>query len=164
MEDVLSNFSTKNLDIKLTSEKMFINTLTSNEAFALRSVNGIGVIDLVDDFNKELTLWKSGTNKPKFVIGLGVLLVLSGFAQSASLDSSGAAPSIGMGIALAIAGYFWMTNKNSTKPVMMSAVRIMMSGGNRDFAFDKAGTNSNEVAEFVAKVESTLTAYRKSND
>ena len=35
----------------------------------------------------------------------------------------------------------------------------MMAGGNRDFMFDKAHSNSMEVAEFVAKVEDTLTAY-----
>ncbi len=39
----------------------------------------------------------------------------------------------------------------------------MMSGGNRDFMFDKADTNSNSVAEFVAKVENTLTAFHKKN-
>lgn len=46
----------------------------------------------------------------------------------------------------------------------MSAVRVMMSGGNRDFQFDKAGIQSGNIAEFVAKVESTLTAYHKNND
>jgi hypothetical protein len=43
----------------------------------------------------------------------------------------------------------------------MSAVRIMLNGGNRDFEFDKAGVDSEAVAEFVARVESTLTAYHK---
>jgi hypothetical protein len=37
----------------------------------------------------------------------------------------------------------------------------MMTGGNRDFMFDKANSNSIEVAEFVAKVEDTLTAFHK---
>ena len=49
MENILSQFNADNLDIKLTSEKLFINTAASSEAFALRSVNGIGVVDLVDD-------------------------------------------------------------------------------------------------------------------
>ena len=47
------------------------------------------------------------------------------------------------------------------KPVLMSAVRIMLNGGNRDFEFDKTGVDSEAVAEFVARVESTLTAYHK---
>ncbi len=58
MENILSQFNTDNLDIKLTSEKLFINTVASNETFALRSVNGVGVIDLIDDYNKALTIWK----------------------------------------------------------------------------------------------------------
>jgi hypothetical protein len=39
----------------------------------------------------------------------------------------------------------------------------MMSGGNRDFKFDNTGVKSGNVAEFVASVESTLTAYQKNN-
>jgi hypothetical protein len=37
----------------------------------------------------------------------------------------------------------------------------MMTGGNRDFTFDKAQANSMDVAEFVAKVEDTLTAFHR---
>ncbi len=55
-------------------------------------------------------------------------------------------------------------DKNNNEPILMSAVRIMMSGGNRDFKFDKTGVKSGNVAEFVTKVESTLTAYHKNND
>lgn len=55
-------------------------------------------------------------------------------------------------------------NKTNNEPKLMSAVRIMMSGGNRDFQFDKTGIKSGNVAEFVAKVESTLTSYHKNND
>ena len=46
----------------------------------------------------------------------------------------------------------------------MSAVRIMISGGVRDFQFNKTSIDSNNIAEFVVKVESTLTAYHKNND
>jgi hypothetical protein len=53
--------------------------------------------------------------------------------------------------------------KNLQIPTLKSAVRIMMSGGNRDFTFDKADANSNNIAEFVAKVENTLTAFHKKN-
>jgi hypothetical protein len=40
----------------------------------------------------------------------------------------------------------------------------MMSGGNRDFQFDKMGIKSGNIAEFVALVESTLTSYHKNTE
>jgi hypothetical protein len=54
-------------------------------------------------------------------------------------------------------------NSKKQKPTMMSAVRIMMNGGNRDFQFDKTGIGNEKVAEFVVKVEATLTSYQKMN-
>jgi hypothetical protein len=51
-------FYSSKLIFTFTSEKLFINTPASSETFALRSVNGIGVIDLVDEYNKALTIWK----------------------------------------------------------------------------------------------------------
>jgi hypothetical protein len=41
----------------------------------------------------------------------------------------------------------------------LSAVRIMMSGRNRDFKFEKSGLLSGNVAEFVAKIEFALTVF-----
>jgi hypothetical protein len=158
MENILSKFNADNLEIRLTSEKLFINTSTSNETFALRSVNGIGVVDLVEEYNKDLTLWKSrkGAN-----VSFYVFAVIFAFAGLSSLSWS-----VGFAIlVLAVSGlFFWLGSiQKNIKPKMMSAVRIMMSGGNRDFQFDKTGKISGNVAEFVAKVETTLTSYHKNN-
>jgi len=160
MEDILSQFKANNLDIKLTSEKLFINTAASNEAFALRSVNGVGVIDLVDDYNKALTIWKQKSATPLvfFIFG-GIFLLISIVGKSETM-----AGGIILGLLVIGAGVFIQDKSNKEKPNLMSAVRIMMSGGNRDFQFDKTGSVSGNIAEFVAKVESTLTAYHKNND
>ena len=56
-----------------------------------------------------------------------------------------------------------MSFKKNNEPKLMSVVRIMMSGGSRDFQFEKTGIKSGNVSDFVAKVESTLTAYHKNN-
>lgn len=159
MENILSQFNADNLDIKLTSEKLFINTATSNEAFALRSVNGVGVIDLVDDYNKALTIWKGKSNAYYLLFIIGGVFLISGFAgKSEDMDAG-----IVLGLAAIVGGYFLLKKSNKEKPSLMSAVRIMMSGGNRDFQFDKSGIGSGNIAEFVAKVESTLTSYHKNN-
>jgi hypothetical protein len=150
------------LQINLSDEKLFVNTFASNETFALRSVNGLGVIDLIDDFNKRLTKYK--------ILRLGVTAVISLFLLSYSDEPF----KIFAGLDKNLRQFIWLLiliiiptiiYKGYAfifpKPILMSAVRIMMSGGNRDFQFDKAGVDSEAVAEFVARVESTLTAYHK---
>ncbi len=163
MENVFSQFTADNLEIKLTSEKLFINTNTSNETFALRSVNGIGVVDLVEEYNKALTLWKSQKGAgPVFYAFGGIFALLGLYSFSWSV---GFAFFVLIVSALFFRmGYVQVEKNKNNEPKLMSAVRIMMSGGNRDFQFDKSGIKSGNVAEFVAKVESTLTAYHKNND
>jgi hypothetical protein len=153
MENILSQFNLDSLDIKLTNEKLIINSPASSESFALRSLNGIGVIDLVDDYNKALTEHKKSAQTAYAIFALGVIFIISGFAGE---ESNVLVALIGIGV---IIFGFTLLNKNE-EPTLMSAVRLMMNGGNRDFQFDKTSTNSEEVAEFVAKVESTLTSYK----
>ena len=164
MEKISSNFSAEGLEIKLTDEKLFINTATTNETFALRSVNGIGVIDLVDDYNFALANWKGAKQTATALIIIGALFILIGLGMMSDPDSkSGAVMELIFGGALAVGGFILLNNANK-KPTMLSAVRIMISGGNRDFKFDKKGVIVGDIAEFVLNVEATLTAYHKNKD
>lgn len=156
MENVLSQLSVDQLSIKLTDEKLYINTATSNETFALRSINGIGVVDLVDEFNSALTEFKKKRNGPLLLFVGGVVFVIEGII----IKVFGVTVA---GILLALVGFFAYQSINSKKPTLMSAVRIMMSGGNRDFKFDKESVGNNDVANFVSKVENTLSAFHKNN-
>lgn len=140
---------------------MFINTTESSEVFALRSVNGIGVVDLVEDFNKALTARKTLRSLQKTMLIIGIIITLSGLWVFQY--------SLGVGFAFIVFGGIFAIpaliglNRSNIEPELMSAVRIMISGGNRDFKFNKTGIKSGNVAEFVVKVESTLTAYHKNN-
>lgn len=157
MENIILEFKTENLEIKLSKEKLFINTLTSSETFALRSINGIGVVDLVDEFNKALTNWKRIKND--LIVGY----VYSGGFVIGGLLSMSLWPFLGimlLGFALLILILVSQKQNKNVEPKLMSAVRIMMSGGNRDFQFNKSDNASKNIAEFVAKIESTLTAYQ----
>ncbi|MEI6816034.1 MAG: hypothetical protein WCL14_05445 [Bacteroidota bacterium] len=163
MEETLSKFSVDNLGIELTDEKLFIKTLTSNETFALRAINGIGVVDLVDDYNEDLKEFKREKSKKMHIIVWGIIFILCGlFIFSQTSHPAG----LIMGLfSLAIGGgfIFFSQSKPLEEPVLMSAVRLMMSGGNRDFTFDKSNDDSNQIAKFVANVENTLSAYHKNN-
>jgi hypothetical protein len=161
MENTLKTLETDGLSIKLTDEKLFINTATSMETFALRSIDGIGVIDLVDQFNALLSFHNQDKNGRISLIVIGIGTVIFSFFFNSMLDIGTnflvIMTIIGLGISLTGFYLFQLLKK----PTLKSAVRIMMAGGNRDFMFDKAHSNSMEVAEFVAKVEDTLTAFHK---
>jgi hypothetical protein len=158
MENIILEFKTENLEIKLSSEKLFINTSISNETFALRSINGVGVVDLVEDYNKALTLWKKKKTGNTFLYFMGGLFAILGLL-SFSWSSTFAFFLLGVSMIYFFIGYQNM-NKN-IEPKLLSAVRIIMGSGSRDFQFNKSDSKSRNIAEFVAKVESTLTAYYK---
>jgi hypothetical protein len=86
-------------------------------------------------------------------------IILIGGLYIMTIDISTGFGTLLFGGAMGGFGFYSMNNK--PKPTLKSAVRIMMTGGNRDFTFDKAHANSSDVAEFVAKVEDTLTAFHK---
>ncbi|MFM6947615.1 MAG: hypothetical protein ACKOWQ_01245 [Aquirufa sp.] len=144
------------LQINLSDEKLFVNTFASNETFALRSVIGIGVVDLIDDYNKKLTNSNKKLLYGTLSLGLFILLLMN--AGSGYNGFLGFIPNTLLLVSICFAIYNFVNYK---KPILMSAVRIMVNGGNRYFEFDKAGVESEAIAEFVARVESTLTAYHK---
>jgi hypothetical protein len=156
MENTISHFQVEGLEIKLTEDKLFINTLSSNEAFALRSIDGIGVIDLVEDFNNSLiTYKKSNRESIAFYVAGGLFFLVGLITLPAGIGA------VFFSLIFILAGF--LKGRKNFKPTLKSAVRIMMSGGNRDFTFDKADTKSQNIAEFVANVENTLTAFHKNN-
>jgi hypothetical protein len=161
MENTISHFQVDGLEIKLTEDKLFINTAASNEAFALRSIDGIGVIDLVENYNIAINYIKELKNQSTIYTVTGVFALL-GSLYIFTLDMTIIAfVALFIGLATISLGIWYRSGL--VQPTLKSAVRIMMSGGNRDFTFDKADTNSQNIAEFVAKVENTLTAFHKKN-
>jgi hypothetical protein len=158
MENVVTNFESPEISIKLTDEKLYIKTRTSNETFALRSVNGVGIVDLIEKYNQELKLYNNQKSNPLMISILGGAFICIGLISIVS--------SIGMTIFFFIIGiilFIISSNSNLIAPNLKSAVRIMISGINRDFEFDKSGSHSSKIAELVIKVEETLTAYHKNN-
>lgn len=154
MENILSEINVGYLGLKLSSEKLYIKTETSSETFAMRSINGIGVVDLVEKYNLALSEYDKKRGGAFVILGAGVVLILLGISFSSAVVAV-------IGLLMVIFGFVTLPNE---KPVLFSAVRIMMSGGNRDFEFDKAGSGVEKIAEFVASVESTLSAFHKQNN
>ena len=87
-------------------------------------------------------------------------MVFGGILAIASLTGGqDGAAGIVEGIACVVGGYFMM-NAKPKLPVLDSYFRLMLSGGSREFKFDKTEDNAVAVAEFINQVEDTLTAYK----
>lgn len=159
--DVKAKFEDKKgFEISLTDDKVYVTAIGSQETFALRSVNGIGTYDDIEDYNKQLeankikdhTLLKPGG------ITFGVLGVI--FAVTLGKDFYIlAAFTIIVGIIFYAIGANAKSAEEQSE--MKSYFRIMLSGGDRKFQFDKKASNAKDVADFCNKVEDTLTAYNK---
>ncbi len=156
MEKELAYLKTNNgIEFKLTSEKLYISSSSGMETFALRSINGIGVIDNIDNLNAQLSAKKQLNILNKvwgvFFLGVGAIICL--------LESIGAYIFAGSSLAFGI----YLLSIKQKQPILFSDVRIMLNGMNRDFSFIKNENDSSIVAEFVARVEDTLTAFHKSS-
>lgn len=157
-ENTTNKLEMDGLSIKLTDEKLFITTATSTETFGLRSIDGIGVIDLIQLLNEEMIAYNQKKNAQIMNIVSGIVILIMGLYICTVDVSIGSITAL---VGIAWAGFTILAKKGTLKPTLKSAVRIMMAGGNRDFTFDKANADSSLVAEFVARVEDTLTAFHK---
>ena len=161
--NVVSEFSdNQGFTVKLTEDKVFISAIGNEETLALRGVNGVGVYDDIDKYNKELEEFKKKTMSPKkrkitafSIIGLSVFMLIP-FLTTGQTEGLGAV------FMFAAAGFIVLKFKSKKRPPSLdSYFRIMLSGGDRKFKFDKSGDNAQNIAQFINKVEETLTAYNK---
>ena len=169
METIAEFNDDAGFNVKLTSEKIFLSALGAEETFALRGVTGIGLYDDLKKYNEELEVYKKENKSYEFftkngkyiAFGLAGFLLFGAFI---SIVNKGEANPIVGGILFALIGVYW--NKfisffpKKKKPKVDSYFRLMISGVQREFPFDKSDDNSVKIADFINKVEDTLTAYK----
>ena len=142
------------LEFKITDDKLYIETSTGSETYALRSINGISVKDDINTFDEELGKQKSARDGAYgFIIG-GVFSFVCGMLMGVPIAG------LLIGGLLFFIGYKGLLGLNA-EPKMRSIVRITMNSGDKSFSFFKDDANSGEVADFVATLEDTLTAFHK---
>jgi len=164
MENVISNFESPEISIQLSDEKLYIKTISTSETFALRSINGIGIVDLVERYNQELSQYNQ-KKSPWLHYVFGALLMIGGLASLFDDKTEGnEAGSSFLFILLGALLFYFGNKRKGVEPTLKTAVRIMISGVNRDFEFDKTGPYADQIAELVVKIEETLTSYHKKNN
>ena len=145
------------LEFKITAEKLYIETATGTETYALRSINGISVKDDLALFNEQVNRLKGYKTQGGILAGFGIFFLISCNVMGVEFFSI-----MGniMGLGCLIVGLWIMMVKRS-QPRLQSVVRITMNSGDKAFAFFKDDTSSSDVADFVATLENTLTAFHK---
>ena len=151
-------------NVKLTSEKIYAKAIGLEETYALRSVDGAGVFDDMEGFAKEkLEAERSSKSKKSWGIGLMVFFglgLLGGFLQMSEGNDDAAS---GLGLSAILFGlgvYLYNKSKEALGKVKLkSYIKIIISGSNKLYLFDKNAPDSEKVAEFLEKVEETLTKY-----
>lgn len=147
----------KGFNVKLTDDKIFVSSIGNEETFALRSVNGVGLYDDIDKYNTELNDYNKKNN-------IGCVYSFAGFAVIVGIIVMQLNVIGGLLIMLiSIVGAYFMNigiNKRKTQIKLDSYFRLMLSGGSREFKFDKSDENSVEIADFINKIEDTLTSYK----
>jgi hypothetical protein len=149
----------KGFNVKLTEDKIYVSAIGNEETIALRSVNGVGLYDDINKYDEDLKTHKQ-QNSPLsgyILTGFGVVIMLTGLIPD--FGDFVAAPLI-EGISFITVGFITVyLSKNKPEPKLDSYFKFMLSGGSREFKFDKSDDNSSDVANFINKVEETLTAY-----
>ena len=155
METIAEFNDNKGFNVKLTDEKIFIEAAGSSETIALRGLNGVGLYDNIEKYNKELVQYK--TDGKGAEVFKWIFLVLAGIILIIGFPNSVIPAIIVAGIAIGIPKL--LMNKNK-EPILDSYFRLMLSGGDRKFKFNKSDETSVKIADFINKVEDTLTAYK----
>ena len=158
METIAEFNDNHGFNVKLTNDKIFIDSAGSSETIALRGLTGVGLYDDLEKYNKELEEYKKYSTHLKTgkwaLIVLGVVGLFEGDANSLVL----AIFMIAGGILLEKIVSF--SSKHKKKPVLDSFLKLMITGRSRDFPFHKSDETSVKIADFINKVEDTLTAYK----
>jgi len=155
METVAEFNDNHGFNVRLTNEKIFIDAAGSSETIALRGLNGVGLYDNIEKYNKELVQYK--TDGKGAEVFKWIFLVLAGIILIIGFPNSVIPAIIVAGIAIGIPKL--LMNKNK-EPILDSYFRLMLSGGDRKFKFNKSDETSVKIADFINKVEDTLTAYK----
>ena len=164
MEKIAEFNDDNGFNVKLTKDKVFVSTIGNEETFALRSVNGVGLYDDIKKYNLDLKNNKNNNDNSTMIGFVAVLIFIIGTTGGIyfSIGELGNG-FIAIAICFILGGliYYFMNQKPSgRKPKLDSYFKLMLSGGSREFQFDKSDENSVEIADFINKLEDTLTSYK----
>ena len=146
------------LKVAIDEEKLYVKSTDSEETFALRSLNGIGISHNTAKYNEEKE--KAGGQGTK-IVGYALAVIGGAGAGWGFMQEDGwLMGSEFVGLAL---GGLGIAGKASQETVMESALTLTVGGGSKKFVYPNKDypnpTVPKDIEEFIARVEETLTAY-----
>ena len=164
MEKIAEFNDDNGFNVKLTKDKVFVSTIGNEETFALRSVNGVGLYDDIKKYNLDLESYKNMNDNSMMIGFVAVMIFILGTYGAILLMSGELGNAFSVFFVCILLGgliYYFINQKPSgRKPKLDSYFKLMLSGGSREFQFDKSDENSVEIADFINKLEDTLTSYK----
>lgn len=165
MEKIAEFNDDNGFNVKLTKDKVFVSTIGNEETFALRSVNGVGLYDDIKKYNLELKNYENSNDNSTIIGYVATMIFILGTYGVYKLFIDG---DVGNGLVIfalcfilgGLIYYFRNQKPSGRKPKLDSYFKLMLSGGSREFKFDKSDENSVEIADFINKLEDTLTSYK----
>lgn len=165
MEKIAEFNDDNGFNVKLTKDKVFVSTIGNEETFALRSVNGVGLYDDIKKYNLDLKNYKNNNDNSTMIGYVATMIFILGTYGVYKLFIDG---DVGNGLVTfafcfilgGLIYYFRNQKPSGRKPKLDSYFKLMLSGGSREFQFDKSDENSVEIADFINKLEDTLTSYK----
>ena len=154
METIAEFNDNHGFNVKLTDEKIFIDAAGSSETIALRGLTGVGLYDDLEKYNKELEKYKKEKKGIKVVKWM--LIVLGLYCTYLSIDNIFIYAGILVFGIFCIAGGVLLEKLVSfssklrelkKEPVLDSYFRLMLSGGDRKFKFNKSDETSVKIAD-----------------
>lgn len=146
-------------NVKLTSERIYAKSIGLEETYALRSVDGAGVFDDMELFAKEKLEAENSARAGKIGGGILILCGIAFFFSAMEVSD----PGLPILLSLVFIGFGIFLINNASQKVakvkLRSYIKIIISGSNKLYLFDKNAPDSEKIAEFLEKVEETLTKY-----
>ena len=159
MESIAQFNDNSGLNVKLTEDKIYVSGASGDETFALRSVNGVGTYDDIDKFALENEAFDKAGGGWKWSFRIFAILMFPTIIRVAQEPEG--APALIVFAALAGFCYYKWKNAKANPPILDSYLKFMISGNERMFKFNKSNESSATIADFINKIEDTLTAYNK---
>jgi hypothetical protein len=114
METIAEFNDNHGFNVKLTNEKIFIDAAGSSETIALRGLNGVGLYDDLEKYNKELEVIKQAANGQK--IGQWFCYIMGGISLIAGLYLGEYGTfNVVIGVLLIALGFFMNSRKQKSQ-------------------------------------------------
>ena len=137
-------------NLKLTDQRLYAKSVGIEETYALRSVDGAGVWDDLEKYKTEKLEGDRRANpKRNWGVAVGVAVgvgVLVGVA-------------LGVGGLILYFGYKKFMQSKEIRVSLNSYIKIIISGDDKNYIFNKKSKESADIAKFLEKLEQTLTKY-----